>query len=307
MKKSTRILLGIFMLLVFAILIAGCRSGISPALKGEVSAVPGQQYDEQATMDVIRSRNTVGKGESPGVPGTNQPRYDWSNKVKDKRKVITTATLAIQVKSLDKAKNALTETAVKSGGYVNDSSVQTLEGGEKSGTVVLKIPEQRSDDVMKEIRLIGTVLSEDMKGQDVTEEYTDLNSRLRNLTKEENRLLDILNMGKTVTDVLQVERELARVRGEIESITGRVKMIDSLAAYVTITINLTEKGQLAHAPNFWNTNETVIAAWSAFLSTIRALLGVLIWLAIFSPLAIAFIVLWHVRKRIRARRLKKNG
>ena len=73
---------------------------------------------------------------------------------------------------------------------------------------------------MDEIEAIGAVTSKSISGRDVTEEFVDLSARLGNLERQELRLLDILNMTTTVDEVLDVERELGRIRGEIESLTG---------------------------------------------------------------------------------------
>ena len=73
---------------------------------------------------------------------------------------------------------------------------------------------------MDDIEAIGAVTSKSISGRDVTEEFVDLSARLGNLERQELRLLDILNMTTTVDEVLDVERELGRIRGEIESLTG---------------------------------------------------------------------------------------
>jgi len=107
--------------------------------------------------------------------------------------------------------------------------------------VTVRVPQVKFYDVIKEIEALGEVEERDLKGEDITDTFVDLEAQLRNLQREEERLVEILDMAVNVEEVLKVEAELNRVRGEIERITGELKYIEGRVELATITVSLMEK------------------------------------------------------------------
>jgi len=149
------------------------------------------------------------------------------------RLVVFTAQLELEVEDVEATVDAVRLLAESHGGFV--SSVNTRN---ERGSITIRVPQRRFHDAVEEIEGLGEVESRNLQGEDVTEEYVDLQAELTNMERQELRLLDIMEMGDTVESVLKVERELERVRGRIESLQGRINYLDSRVELATITVNL---------------------------------------------------------------------
>ncbi len=149
------------------------------------------------------------------------------------RLVVFTARLELEVEDLESAIDAVRLLAESHGGFVATEKTRS-----ESGFITVRVPQRVFHDAVAEIEELGVVQSRDLQGEDVTEEYVDLGSQLVNLERQEQRLLDIMEMGTTVESVLKVEKELERVRGSIESIKGRMNYLESRVELATVTVYL---------------------------------------------------------------------
>jgi len=149
------------------------------------------------------------------------------------RLVVFTARLELVVEDVEATVDAVRLLAESHGGFV--SNVNTRD---ERGSITIRVPQRRFHDAVEEIEGLGDVESRNLQGEDVTEEYVDLQAELTNMERQEQRLLDIMEMGSTVESVLKVEKELERVRGRIESLQGRINYLDSRVELATITVNL---------------------------------------------------------------------
>ncbi len=149
------------------------------------------------------------------------------------RLVVFTARLELEVEDVEAAIDAVRLLAESQGGFVS-----TVNTRDERGSITIRVPQRRFHDAVEEIEELGEVKSRSLQGEDVTEEYVDLQAELTNMERQEQRLLEIMEMGDTVESVLKVERELERVRGRIESLQGRINYLDSRVELATITVNL---------------------------------------------------------------------
>jgi hypothetical protein len=134
---------------------------------------------------------------------------------------------------------ALTKAA---GGYVDTSNSQKGGNGKLQGTIVVKVLPQNLDAFLLKLRDLGTVENQSVGTEDVTKDYFDTQARLDNSRRMETQLQDLLkHQNSKVSDLLQVERELGRVRGDIEQMQGQLKLYDFEVQYATVTMQLREK------------------------------------------------------------------
>lgn len=154
------------------------------------------------------------------------------------RLIIKTASLALEVPDVAAAERALRQRVEALGGFV--VSVQTYgTGAEQSSTVVLRVPVERFETLLGDIEgLAHKVLRRNVSGDDVTEEYVDLESRLRNLEATNTRLLDLLARAQNVEEALKVNQALNDIQEQIERIKGRMQYLEQSAAMSTITVEL---------------------------------------------------------------------
>jgi len=162
------------------------------------------------------------------------------------RKIIQTGWISIEVGDFDSAASAVEQLAAASGGFVSDSSSYITSNGQKKGTITIRVPAVGFQSVLDEAKKLGDVKSTSSSGQDVTEEYIDLGARLTNYQRQEERLLLILDNATTVEDLLKVEEQLGRVRGEIEQIEGRLRYLDNYIDLSTITVEISEPVPITH-------------------------------------------------------------
>ena len=225
------------------------------------------------------------------------------------RLIIKTGDLSVVVKDVREAIQTVTKYATTQGGFVVNSNVYK-SGLIPRGMVTIRIPANKFDQGMNEVKTIGEVMSENSNGQDVTEEYVDLDAQLRNLRVTETQFLAIMAKAEKIADILNVQRELTTVRGEIERLQGRMKYLKQNADLSTITVNFsTDPSVLPTYDNTpqWKPWAEVKSAARALLEFGKQLVNVLIWLVIFVPVwAVIALVVWVIVKIVNRIKTKKD-
>ena len=155
--------------------------------------------------------------------------------------IIRTAELAVTVQGFDQARGALEQVLRRHGGYVGNLQVTAPYGNPRTLAGKLRVPADQLDAVLGELKKLGRVDTEAQTGEEVTAAYVDLQARLENARNTEQRLTVVLQQrtGKLM-DVLAVEKEIARVRGEIESMEAERKNMATEVAFATLDMTLTE-------------------------------------------------------------------
>ncbi len=158
------------------------------------------------------------------------------------RKLIRNATVQLEIVSFDDAVQKITAFANEEHGYVATTNSEKQANGKLRGEVVVKVLPENLDRLLQKLRGLGELKNQTLGTEDVTKAYFDTDARLKNAHVMEQRLIDMLNVktGK-VADLLQVEKELGRVREEIEKMQGDLKYWDSQVQFATVTISLAEK------------------------------------------------------------------
>jgi len=158
------------------------------------------------------------------------------------RKLIRNATVQLEIVSFDDAVQKITAFANEEHGYVATTNSEKQANGKLRGEVVVKVLPENLDRLLQKLRGLGELKNQTLGTEDVTKAYFDTDARLKNAHVMEQRLIDMLNVktGK-VADLLQVEKELGRVREEIEKMQGDLKYWDSQVQFATVTIALAEK------------------------------------------------------------------
>jgi len=158
------------------------------------------------------------------------------------RKLIRNANVELEIVSFDDAVQKITAFAKEERGYVATTDSQKQANGKLRGQVVVKVLPENLDRFLQKIRGLGELKNQTLGTEDVTKAYLDTDARLKNARVMEQRLIDMLKTktGK-VSDLLQVEKELSRVREEIEKMQGELKYWDSQVQFATVTISLAEK------------------------------------------------------------------
>ena len=182
---------------------------------------------------------------------TAQPSGENDAPIQSGPMIIRTADLQLITKEFDKARAEMEAVLKKHRGYVSELKVSGAAGSGRTLTSTLRVPADQLDSTLAELKTLGRVASESQSGQDVTSQYVDLQARLANARNTEKRLTDILNQrtGK-LKDILEVEQEVDRVRGEIEQMEAESKQMTKQVSFATLNVAITEdyKAQLEVVP-----------------------------------------------------------
>jgi hypothetical protein len=157
------------------------------------------------------------------------------------RMVVKTADLRFQVQSYRDAVERITRLIVEQQGFIANSQTDYRENTPVSGSLEARVPSAQFEHALAQIRLLATRIDqENIRGTDVTEEFYDVHARLDNWRHAEKRYLDILRLANKAKDVLEVERAIADLRGEIERIEARKRYLEEHADLATIRVSLYE-------------------------------------------------------------------
>lgn len=273
--------------MMFALLVAGCSAGSSQApmapQDGNVDSGGGAPYPEEG-----------GGGEPVD------------------RLVIRNKTLRLEVDDTAAAVGSVRDLARRHQAIVTDMQVATdddgyvvREAGDGTGLrgwVTVRVPADDFEAFIDEVSKLGTVRFQAESSTDVTQEHVDMSARLENLRAEEKRLREFFDAAKDVKDMLAIETELNRVRGEIESLDAQVKYLERQAAMATVTVELVEPRPVVQT---WGVGEAFADGIRGAVGLVNLLLTILV---ASSPLWVTALVLFFpIRAWIRRRRRSHAG
>jgi hypothetical protein len=291
---------------------AACGKGESPAVMAERAPPAMAAADAPPPPPGAPAPNREA-AKAAGAPqlgggGKNEAPTLAAAAEAGERRIIRNADLTIEVESGPAAQQRATAIAEAAGGFIISSDAQNMSTGGKPyvhATVVARVPAARFGAALDEMRKVGSrVVTEKVTGQDVTEEFIDLEARLRVQRALESQLLELLKQAKAVKEAVEVHREIAQVRSEIERVEGRRRFLVNQTDLSTITLRLHEptpfiatSGGRGFGDKLGRAlGDAIEAAEAVVLFFVRAL-GVLVPLGLFIGLPIALFVRRAVRKR----------
>lgn len=270
--------------------------GVDPALKsGGLAKSPAAPPVEPGLGSVqMESQDSLSGSVAlmMAPTGGSEPVVDTS------RKIIRRGQLAVEVPKGEVKPASVQAIGVIQAnyGYVENSSTSQTDDTRKEITsffMVARVPAENFDKTVQDLAVLGRVTREDITAQDITDTYVDLDARLRNKENQEARLLQIMGEAGTVGEILQVEGELSRVRGDIESMRAQKLSYDKAVAMSAVTMTISEEGTRKPSPSPWS------EVWRVFVEAWRKLA---VFAAGIAPAVIVLAVLaaggvWAVRRR----------
>jgi hypothetical protein len=222
------------------------------------------------------------------------------------RMVIQQAQLQLNVNNLENTQTTLEAKAVQYGGYVVESNVYQNNGEFYSANIIVRVPEAHFQEFLRDAEgEAAEIVERNVTGQDVTEQYVDLESRLRAKRVVEERLLEFMNNATKTDDLLKISTNLATVQGEIEQMVGKMKYLENQISYGTITLSLLEDRVIVPAIdnqdlNTWEKTKKQLATSTNFL--LAAVSACIIFFVgnlpiLLSLLVAAVIVFWLYKRK----------
>ncbi|MBU8877643.1 DUF4349 domain-containing protein [Bacillus sp. FJAT-29790] len=286
------------------LLLSACGGGYSK----EKSA--GESTDKAMEMNTSEQDNSKSESvaftESDGNVLAEQP-------VVSARMVIYNANLHLKVKNFQKSQASFEEKVKSYQGYIVESNIYRESKEIVRGYMTIRIPAASFEKFLHDAEgLAAEVIERQVSGEDVTEEFVDLESRLKSKKVVEERLMEFMKKAEKTEDLLKISSDLAKVQEEIEQIAGRMKYLNNLIAYSTVNIEMSE--DLVVIPsidntklNTWEKTKKQFAvstnALLAFLSgTIVVIFGNLPFFILLGAIITILVVIIK-----RARRRKQSG
>ena len=284
------------LLLLYFLFITGCSSGT------EFSKDAGEyMVAEEAAMDFDDA------SARSGFSNSSAERTEAQSFNSTDRMMIYNANLSIEVKDYHKIEAEIQEKVNITGGYIVESSIYFSGEDRISGNLVVKVPQQNFHSFINEVELNSIKVNDRrVQGNDVTEEYIDLDSRLKSKRVVEERLLGFMKEAERTEDLLKISSDLSKVQEEIEQILGRMNYLQTNVNFSTVTIQMSEKLvnvatiQDSEALNTW------VNAKSLFIDSVNGVISFFSSVTIFligrSPIIVpvvmvTFVVVYFVRKK----------
>jgi hypothetical protein len=216
------------------------------------------------------------------------------------RKIVKTAELGIRAEEVRDSAASAQRIVAQFGGSVLSSQVES--DGSVTADLVLLVPSPEFEAALDELRGLGKKVTTDtVRGEDVTEEFVDLESHERNLLAAEQSLLELYDRAESVNAALTIERELTGIRGEIEQVQGRIQYLEDSTASSRISLNIQPVARPSPPPQAWSPARVVAQAWDASLAVLQALATVVLSAIVFgwwlTPALVAGFVWWKRRAR----------
>lgn len=302
-----------FVLLIVALSLTGCAGARTESVgnrdfTGEIEAVPARPPEMTAIEQSIDSSKIL---EEAGMPQTVD------------RMVIRNADLSIVVADPAVVMDDIARMANMMGGFVVSSNLYQVTTGSgvkvPQAQITVRVPAEKLDEALAAIKAhvkdpVNDVLSENVSGQDVTQEYTDLQSRLRNLEDAAEQLREILDKATKTEDVLAVFNELKNVNEQIEVLKGQIQYYEQSAKLSAISVSIMAEASVQPINiGGWEPQGAVRRAFQNLIRAYQSIVDGLIWIVIFFlPIAIpiglvVYFVVRAIRKANRKRKAEQSG
>ncbi len=267
MKKHISKSLLIFLSLLLITSTVGCSSKSSnsanylsdkPFNNSNESAIiatedyDGETYSLEAKQSVAVGNSTftndsTDADNSTALVETGESSKAINNSILDQRKIIRNANISVEVDNFDTAYGKI-EYIISNVGYVQESKISKVkhyvdkkEVLITNGVLIIRVDADKFSGVLKDIKGLGLLTDENIKTDDVTEKFFDIDSRLRLIRYEESRLEEYLKKIQDPDTIFKTEKRLTEIRHEIEQLTGTLNKLSNLVKLSTITINMNEK------------------------------------------------------------------
>jgi hypothetical protein len=217
--------------------------------------------------------------------------------------VVRTGYLSLVVQDVSWTIEQMTAYIVGKGGFVANSTLEKTAVA-PVGSLTVRVAAKEYDATLQKMKEFGEVISQTTNGQDITEEYVDLDSRLKNLQATEEQLLAIMKRAGKISEVLEVQNQLTQTRSEIEVLIGRMKYLKQSSEFSTLTVNISTDPSalpvIERDGEKWKPLGVIKDAARQLVVLGQSLVDTLIWVVIFVPVwGGALVVAWLVYRKLR--------
>ncbi|MGW2839273.1 DUF4349 domain-containing protein [Streptomyces sp. NPDC001493] len=285
--------------LVVLLAVAGCGANDGGSDKSASDSKAAAVRDEGGGAEAAADSGTP-DGTRPAAGGKSD------GKAADKvtataAHVIRTTEMSIEVRSVPKAVAAARSAAEGSGGLVESEATERVDDVHDASHLVLRVPEDRYEDVLKRLTGAGRLLSRTSEAKDVTDQVVDVESRVATQRASVDRVRALMEKAERISDVVALEGELSSRQADLESLLAQRASLADRTSLATITLDLMEPDSPGAVgdddPGFW---DAVTGGWDAFVTTLRWIAMAIGATAPFLAAVALVLVVWRLVRRRRA-------
>ncbi len=281
------------LLLIVLYFLARQYFGVRPLSQLSVSNYSGVGLDSVSLKSV------------PSSVGSLSPLREAAPTTTTDRMVVQESNLSLVVKDVRETTDKVLNQAKAVGGYMVSSSLSQPQEAPYA-YIVLRIPSEKLKETIDYFRSLSIkVSSENLYGKDVTDQYTDLDSRLETLSKTKAKVEEILNSAVRVADILEVQRELISLQSQIDALKGQQLYLEKTAELAKISLNIsTDEFSLPYAPAAPFRPAVIFKqAVRSLVTTLRGLAKLVIWLGVYSVILLPIVLLvWWIKRSLKKRK-----
>ncbi|WP_328536106.1 DUF4349 domain-containing protein [Streptomyces sp. NBC_00344] len=287
-------------LLISSIAVSGC---------GATGDTGGSSSDHKAAARGGSAADTAGREAATGsgsASDAKQPAGKAPAPVANK--IIRTAELTVQVKDTEKALNDARTAATDAGGFVGRESTERDGSGQVRSTVVLRVPQDRYDEVLMGLQGSGKLLGRKADAKDVTDQVVDVKSRIASQRASVARVRKLMDQADRLTDVVSLEGELSTRESQLDSLLAQQASLRDRTDLATITLNLSEPDRAPKARTEKKDDgpgilDALSGGWNAFVAVLEWIAIAVAAVAPFAAVLAVFCVIWRwLRRRLPRRR-----
>jgi hypothetical protein len=255
------------MVLCIAVVVAAGCTGTSSSMLEQTAGSSGAAYDS-STGNIARFSPAEKMSYGAPAPAAAPVTIAGSG---IETKIIKTAYITIEVKDVTGSVETLKTLVVSKNGYVSSSSISEGYNKRLSGTVVLRIPQSEFDTTLTGVKAIGTVKSVSTQGEDVTEEYVDIQAQKSSYQNQLAQYNEIMKKAVKVSDVIEIQQQIDRVQTNLNQLEGRLKYLNSRIDMSTITVTLQEPEPVGGNTGY-DFITTINEAIDGFVGSVKAII-----------------------------------
>lgn len=297
---------GILLFGLAGVTVTSCASSYESMSAPQASSIESEMAESDLVAGNVMAQKSAadGAGATPeGVPGeppsSNSP-------TQTQPQLIKTADLSIEVADTTAAIQSISQLMAQEQGDILSLNESGSSGDRQSANLSLRVPAPRLNAALEQLAALGEVDNRSISAQDVSGQIVDTDARLRNLRKQEEMILKIMEQSGEIQDVLAVSQELANVRQSIEQIDAQLKSLKSRVAYSTINLYLSEPATFS-APSRTKFSTELKNTWEestdGLLGFTRGLIKLGLALLVWSPyLGVLALLIWGAKRSLGKRR-----
>jgi len=227
-------------ILFSVVLLAGCGGQYNLAKSAPTDS---ERYDSTSSFEPKRAKraNSLDAAQANANDEAETASVATRAAIANRR-IIYNTDIGLVVEDYDSFENQLPVVVAQRGGFIANSNTDRRHNNNQYGTWIVRVPVVEYAEFLSGISALGFAESRKENAQDVTEEYVDIEARIKNKKQLEVRVLEMLDQRKgPLKDVLEIERELARIRGDVERMEGRLRFLKDRTSLATVTITCREE------------------------------------------------------------------